>query len=170
MVVGSGQALPRNLFTIHYHLFVELAGHRGTPLYHRAPKFLLPLLGDGEIRRLGDSSPNTSQSPKLQDSQQRKQSKFWSRAVPCRARISSFRSAIKDQCPLRGNPNGFGLGRATNSVPLNAGRHMPPHVLSEGFQSRFSAKTAKPSLPASFTPPFLLAQKEFRRFFRCESF
>ena len=46
-------------------MFVELAGHRGTPLHHRAPKFLLPLLGDGEIRRLGDSSPKP---PNLQSS------------------------------------------------------------------------------------------------------
>ena len=40
-MVSGEQALLRNLFTVPYHLFVELAGHRGVPLRHRAPKLLL---------------------------------------------------------------------------------------------------------------------------------
>ena len=41
-MIDREQALPRNLFAIPYHLFVELAGHRGVPLRHRAPKLVLP--------------------------------------------------------------------------------------------------------------------------------
>ena len=41
-MIDREQALPRNLFAIPYHLFVELAGHRGVPLRHRAPKLALP--------------------------------------------------------------------------------------------------------------------------------
>ena len=43
-------------------------------------------------------------------------------------RRPSFRPVVKDQCPLRGNPCGFGLGRVPDSVTLSARNHMSPHL------------------------------------------
>ena len=75
--------------------------------------------------------------------------------MPCRARISSFRSVVKDQCPFRGNPNGFGLGRVADSVPLSAGDHMPPHKQS-----------AKQGVESNILVPCRIADRDFSLYFQ----
>ena len=69
-------------------------------------------------------------------------------------------SLVKDQlrhfvAPLRGNPNWFGLGRAANSVPLNAGRHMPPHKQS-----------AKQGCECNISPPHSFSNCDFSLYFQ----
>ena len=79
-------------------------------------------------------------------------------------------SVVKDQCPLRGNPNGFGLGRAADSVPLSAGGHMSPHLSSEDFCLRFASGMAELLLTAWISPLILLAKKNFSDFFTVSLF
>ena len=63
-----------------------------------------------------------------------------------------------------------GLGRAADSVPLNADGHMSPHLSSEDFCLRFASGMAELLLTAWFSPLILLAKKNFSDFFTVSLF
>ena len=63
-----------------------------------------------------------------------------------------------------------GLGRAADSVPLNADGHMSPHLSSEDFCLRFASGMAELLLTAWISPLILLARKNFSDFFTVSLF
>ena len=58
-----------------------------------------------------------------------------------------------------------GLGRATNSVPLCAGRNMSPHVLKRGFSIPLRGKNGQTVLADIVHAPFFIGSKRILQIF-----
>ena len=58
-----------------------------------------------------------------------------------------------------------GLGRAANSVPLGARRHMPPHVLKRGFSIPLRGKNGQTVLADIVHAPFFIGSKRILQIF-----
>ena len=161
MVVGSGQALPRNLFTIHYHLFVDLAGHRAGTSPALAPQSCC--FRYWEMESFGGSEAIPQKSSPISKAPKLPAAKAIQVMEPCGA-LSRPQFVISSSCQ-RSNPEGFGTCDQLGS-PMRWPQHVPSIIV--GKRRGAFGNSDRPEPPKGRLRPMFTGTREvFRLFSSC---